>query len=127
MRRVTDDMVQSWLTWARNFGEIEHFERVADKGAKWLVVLPSGIKKTRYDISSSFLDRDSYVPTELVLSSREALIFALGCATGGAKERARWTQADWDRWAEDRRRSRSDLADFEGEAEDIMPELTPPA
>ena len=49
---------------------------------------------------SPWFDRDGVVPAELVLTSREALLFALGCAVGGARERATWTQEDWEARAE---------------------------
>jgi hypothetical protein len=103
--RVTDDLVRAWLQWARNFEEIESWEQIAARGRKWLVKVPPGIRKGRQDLPLHlWFDREGVVPTELVLSSREALLFALGCAVGGARERATWTQEDWEARAERRRR-----------------------
>jgi len=99
--RVTDNLVRTWLGWARNFDEIESWKKIAPRGKKWFIKVPLGIRRGRQDVPlSPWFDRDGVVPAELVLTSREALLFALGCAVGGARERATWTQEDWEARAE---------------------------
>jgi hypothetical protein len=72
--RVSEDTVHSFLTWARNYGEIESFKIVADSGRRWKIVLPE-------------VWSENMVPREFVLTSREALAFGYGLAVGGASER----------------------------------------
>lgn len=90
MARVTDDMVQSFLTWGRNYGEIESFAKIdPGRGRCWKIVLPEdrwahGIQRTPSILT---LDSTRAVPTEIVLTAREALVFGYGLAVGGAAER----------------------------------------
>lgn len=88
--RVTDEMVRGFLVWARNYGEVESFEKVATRGRCWKIVLP-GVRRA-HGKSAPLLgimeDRpDRLVPTEMVLTTREALVFGYGVAVGGAAER----------------------------------------
>lgn len=90
--RVTDEMVRRWLRWARNYGEIESFERV--KGG-WLVRCRQGIPRTGVEPLFGLREED-LVPSELLLRPKEALAFAYGLALGGnSRDRREWTQEDW--------------------------------
>jgi hypothetical protein len=67
--RVTDDLVRVWLQWARNFEEIESWERIAPRAKKWLIKVPSAVRRGRQDLPlHAWFDREGVVPTELVLT-----------------------------------------------------------
>jgi hypothetical protein len=88
MTRVTDDLVHGYLVWGRNYGEIESFSRVADRGRKWLVKLPAGATVTPSNMEPGFLEQ-RLVPDELMFTSREALAFGMGLAVAGARRETR--------------------------------------
>lgn len=96
--RVTDDEVMSWLTWMRNYGEISSFKKLGARGRKWLIILPEGATITKTGGEMSVLD--SLVPDEFVLTSREALTFAMGAAVGGSRSETR-RQTATGRWGWD--------------------------
>jgi hypothetical protein len=83
--RVSEDAVRSALTWARNYGEIESYEVVAKSGRRWKIVLSGPTPVSGSTDGITLLS--GVVPGEIVLTSREALAFAYGCAVAGAKER----------------------------------------
>lgn len=91
--RVSEDAVRSALTWARNYGEIESYSVVAPSGRRWKVVLaPTPVSGATDGITLL----SGVVPGEMVLTSREALAFAYGCAVAGAKERrAEFAAREW--------------------------------
>lgn len=86
--RVSDEEVERYLIWGRNYGEIESFKRVADKGRKWLIVLPPGTTATASGMRPGFIE-GSIVPDQFVLTSREALSFGFGLAVAGARPETR--------------------------------------
>lgn len=111
--RVTDDDVLRWLAWARNYGEIESFRRVAKRGRKWLILMPLDEHRTRDGdhLRGGLMGHreEDVVPREMVLTSREALVFAYGCAAGGwMRSRLDWTQEDWDERARRQREEQGD-------------------
>jgi hypothetical protein len=95
--RVTDEQVIHMLSWARNYGDVTSWERVASRGAKWLISLAQkGI--TIESPGRALLDPRplDVVPQELVLSNREVLLLCYGLAIGG--ERIFSRSAYRDRW-----------------------------
>lgn len=90
--RVTDEIVRSVLTWARNYGEIASFKSIAPRGRRWQVTLP----KERI-VGSGFwiTGAKDVVPEVMVFTSREALAFAYGCAAGGIHDRAAFAREKW--------------------------------
>ncbi len=99
MQRVTDDMVRSFLVWGRNYGEIERFERLPGGGRCWRVVLPASVRShgKDTDLLGVFADApERIVPTEFVLTSREALAFGYGLAAAGiTMSRAEFAAQNW--------------------------------
>lgn len=95
--RVDDYEVDRYLVWARNYGEIESYERVAGKGRKWLIRLPAVAPVTASGMEPGWSER-SIVPQEFVLTSREALAFGFGLAVAGARSetRAETARREWD-------------------------------
>lgn len=86
--RVTDDTVRSFLVWARNYGEITSFEKLPGGGRCWKITLPAGLWAHAADGPLlGMRDPEREVPTEFVLTAREALAFGYGVAVGGAAER----------------------------------------
>jgi hypothetical protein len=96
--RVTDEMVRTALTWARNYEEIESYQLIANSGRKWRVTLPQPVL-VGAPLLWSGLDPDKVVPDVLLFTSREAMAFAYGCAAGGGRH----GRADFarDRWGWD--------------------------
>jgi hypothetical protein len=94
--RVTDDAVDHWLVWARNYGEIESYKKIAERGRKWLVKMPEGVTITASGMELGFLERN-LVPDEIVLTNREALVFGMGLAAGGSRPtpRAEFAAKEW--------------------------------
>ena len=95
-QRVSDAMVRTVLTWARNYEAIESFTRIASSGQKWQVKL-----KTPLLVGTDFWLRgepQEAVPAELVFTNKEAMAFGYGCVAGGetrvprAERRKEW---DW--------------------------------
>jgi hypothetical protein len=89
-------MVRNWLVWGCNYGEIESFKMVAESGRKWLVKMPEGVTITGSGMAPGWLE-DRIVPNELVLTNREALVFAMGLAVGGSRPttRAEFAAKEW--------------------------------
>lgn len=133
MERVTDDMVRTWLAWARNFGEVVAWRVGSGSGRRFRVRLPAGITKdgAPFRPREGFLDITGHdgadvVPAELMLTAREALIFGMGCAVGRtaalAGECPAWRAEDWTpaeraAFVERREEARAaDRADLEREA-----------
>jgi len=88
--RITDAMVRDFLVWARNYGEIEHFERLEGGGRCWKITLPGICRAHGGDgpLLGEWGDEPHrVVPREFVLTSREAFAFGYGVAVGGAAER----------------------------------------
>lgn len=100
MTRVTDDLVHGFLVWARNYGEIESFERISERGRKWKIRLAAPVAAKGND-TPDILDRmfggaKRWVPQEFVLTSREALTFGYGCAVAGQREARRdFAKREW--------------------------------
>lgn len=109
--RVTDSMVEHWLIWARNFGEIigwnngkgELWSAPVKGSRRWRVRLTPGVtadgqpfraKEGLFDILGH--TPEDAVPNELMLTSREALVFGMGCAAGRAAALA-GPENDWQR------------------------------
>lgn len=88
--RVSDHTVERFLAWARNYGEIETWRRVATSGRKWLIRMPEGRTFTVDGGDVGLLtSSDGIVPDELVLTSREALAFGYGLAVAGGRGESR--------------------------------------
>src|SRR4051812_23991071 len=98
-KRVTDSMVGDWLIWARNFGEIVAYNdgrgpyKYARKGEsrRFRIRLTPGVTRdgTPFRPKEGILDifghgPENVVPSELMLTAREALVFGMGCAAGRA-------------------------------------------
>lgn len=110
MTRVTDDQVQHMLAWARNYGDVTEYKRVAKSGAKWLIKLAlrgvscenSGVINAEWiekaDLGDLMLGprKQDIVPQEMVLTNREVMLLCYGLAAGG--ERTFPRSAYRDRW-----------------------------
>lgn len=107
--RVIEETLRHWFAWARNYEEIEEFKSVAPRGRRWRVRVRPGITADGHPLTTGLMGHraETVVPEEFVLTSREAMAFAYGCAVGGAaRARSEWTQEDWERQAEARRAAR---------------------
>jgi hypothetical protein len=109
VKRVTDAEVRHALAWARNYGDVEHYEQIRPRGAKWLLRLALS------DVSIDHVGRLTeeslselhpllwpsgidHVPGELVLTNREVLLFVYGLAAGGERDVPRSAYREcWDR------------------------------
>jgi hypothetical protein len=87
--RVRDALVQPWLTWARNFGEVVAWQTTPGAGRRFRVRVTPGITHDGmpYRPKGGILDLrghgpEDVVPAELMLTAREALVFGMGCAVG---------------------------------------------
>lgn len=111
MARVTDRVVEHWLIWARNFGEIigwnngkgELWSPPVKGPRRWRVRLTPGVTADGqpFRAKEGLLDilghsPGDVVPSELMLTSREALVFGMGCAVGRAAARI-GPENDWQR------------------------------
>ena len=107
MKRVTDEQVLHMLTWASNFGDVESWERISRRGAKWLVRLAfEGEIST--EIAGWVADIRAFagvlgpraldvVPHELALTNREVMLLCYGLAVGGWRKQPRSAyRACWD-------------------------------
>lgn len=104
--RVNEDDLRHWLAWARNFEEIVEYASVAPRGRRWRIRVRPGVTSDGRPLTSGLMGHrpETVVPEEFVLTSREAMAFAFGCAVGGSsRERSSWTQEDWEAQAERRR------------------------
>lgn len=95
--RVTDEHVRGFLVWARNYGEIESYERVANSGRKWRITLPAIATASGAESDSiTNYGQGRIVPASFVLTSREAVAFGYGLAVAGAREpRADFAAREW--------------------------------
>jgi hypothetical protein len=97
-QRVTDEMVAGFLRWGRNYGEVESFEKIAESGRKWKITLasPSTAAGPLHWLFTG-VNGERTVPQELVLTSREALVFGYGLATAGtwAQSRREFAMQEW--------------------------------
>jgi hypothetical protein len=104
-------MVEHWLLWARHFGEIigwdngkgELWSTPVKGSRRWRVRLTPGVTADGqpFRAQEGFLDilghkPEDVVPNELMLTSREALVFGMGCAVGRASARLD-PENDWQR------------------------------
>lgn len=116
MKRVTDRMVEHWLIWARNFGEIVAYNSgrgpykyAKGESRRFRIRLTPGVtsdgspfrpKQGLLDILGH--DADDVVPSELMLTAREALLFGMGCAAGRAAALAgvdkAWQRTNQEKW-----------------------------
>lgn len=94
--RVRDETIRSFLTWARNYEEIEWFERVPGVGPRcWKIVLISREEIGPYPNPIFRREPDEIVPVEMMLTAREALAFCYGLAVAGVcRDRREWTPED---------------------------------
>lgn len=100
--RVRNYDVEHCLMWARNYKEIDNFELLPGGPRKWRITMPDGPPITVSGMEPGFIERQ-VVPTELVLTSREALTFCYGLALRGARHsesRAAFARREWS-WDED--------------------------
>lgn len=142
--RVTDAMVEHWLVWARNFGEV-----VAYSTGRGPYVRRSGPRRFRIRLTpgitangdpfrpkQGILDilghtEEDVVPAELMLTAREALVFGMGCAAGRAAalmgreaewqrdREAAWTPAEREAFAARREQAReANRADLDRERDE---------
>lgn len=88
--RATDEMVRSFLQWARNYGEITNYELIASRGRKWKITLPAIATKTGApsDDLTNF-GASAIVPATLVMTNREAIAFGYGLAVAGSRPTTR--------------------------------------
>jgi hypothetical protein len=130
--RVTDEMVEKWLVWARNFGEVVAYRVGSGQARRFRVRLPAGItrdgapcrpRQGMLDILGH--ETGDVVPTELMLTAREALVFAYGCAAGRAARLAGDCPMWFEPWSPEAREQfeanrqevvEANLADLEREA-----------
>lgn len=100
MRRITDEQVIHSLTWARNYGDVESWKRIAKSGPKWLVrfSFPEPMTFDYHGPMSPFESNTNFlmaprpediIPREMVLTNREALLVCYGLAIGGERPEAR--------------------------------------
>lgn len=94
--RVNEDTVERYLIWARNYGEIASFKRIADAGRKWQIRLFDGVTVTASGAEPGLVEHE-VVPDELVFTSREALAFGMGLAVAGnrAETRRETAKREW--------------------------------
>jgi hypothetical protein len=109
--RVTDEQVLHALAWARNYGDVVEWTRVAKRGPKWLVKLAQQGVTIEYSgrLDAATLAETSWflgpraadvVPNELVLTNREVLLLLYGIAAGAerpvprADYRAAWARGE---------------------------------
>ena len=109
MKRVTDEEVRHFLAWARNYGDVEHYEQIRPRGAKWLLRLALQdvsidhvgrlTEETLSEVNPLLWPRAiDRVPGEMVLTNREVLLFVYGLATGGERDAPRSAYREcWDR------------------------------
>jgi hypothetical protein len=93
-------MVEGFLLWARNYREIERFEKLEGGGRCWKITLPDICRAHGGDgpLLPSFGEDDPVriVPREFVLTQREALAFGYGVAVGGrAERRSEFAEREW--------------------------------
>src|SRR3954468_4740989 len=97
--RVTDEMVRSFLTWGRNYGELDSFKCLPDaRGRKWHIEIPAAVNAATSDSPVLLVSSpDRIVPAEFVLTNREALAFGYGLAVAGARTetRAEFAAREW--------------------------------
>lgn len=86
--RVSEDDVRGFLTWGRNYGEIESYRSIATRGRRWAVSLPAGRIVTASGALPGWTETN-LVPVEFVLTGREALAFGYGLAVAGASTETR--------------------------------------
>lgn len=131
MSRVTDEMVRSWLVWARNFEEVVAYRIGKGDRRRFRVRVPPGVTKNGHPFreKGGMLDImghavEDVVPTELMFTAREALAFGMGCAAGRAAALAgsdrewlpEWPQEDRAAFVHCREEARAaDAADVERE------------
>lgn len=118
--RVTDEMVRGWLAWARNYEEVIAYRVGSGAGRRFRVRVTPGVTRdgAPYRPKQGMLDilghnAEDVVPAELMLTARETLVFAMGCATGRASALAgakRWHEEDW---------TPEEQAAFAGRREDV--------
>lgn len=117
--RVTDAMVEGFLLWARNYREIESFEKIEGGGRCWKITLRAPVWAFGDEPMAVLSQPERMVPDEFVLTAREALAFGYGVAVGGASERrADFAAREW-QWGEAEKR--------DGAAVDDPPALPAPA
>lgn len=99
--RVTNDIVEGFLVWGRNYKEIEGWRILTgpgtERGRKWLIELP-GIVTASGAQSDDLTNygKGRVVPASFVLTSREALAFGYGLAAAGPHEaRASFARREW--------------------------------
>jgi hypothetical protein len=84
--------------WARNYGEIVNWEKVASSGRKWRITLPA-IATASGAVSDSITNwgEARIVPASFVLTNREALAFGYGLAVAGGRPttRAEFAAREW--------------------------------
>lgn len=102
--RVTDEMVGRWLVWTRNYGEVVSYRTGSGRGRRFRVRVAPGVTRNGQPFrpKQAILDLLGHepadvVPTELMLTAREALVFAMGCAAGRAAALAGHSES----WAEE--------------------------
>lgn len=94
--RVTDEMVREYLVWARNYEDIAYFERIPGGGRCWRIVLVEREEIGSHPDPAFPRTPEQVVPTEMVLTGREALAFGYGLAVAGvARDRREWADADF--------------------------------
>lgn len=93
--RVSEDVIRSYFQWARNYEEIAYYEKLPGGGRCWLVVLVDRGEVGPYPDPVFRLRPEEVVPTQMMLTSREALCFGYGLAVAGAlRDRRDWTSED---------------------------------
>lgn len=136
-QRITHEQVRSYLQWARNYGEIIDFQKIAKSGRCWMIEVEPGIRPMATDsptgrggdllMDFGGVDARTVIPEVMVLTTREALLFGWGLAVAGlGKPRTEFGDDDWNpnrgrqtrckTWREEQRAA--SLADIERRREE---------
>lgn len=104
MMRVTDEQVIHTLTWARNYSDVEAWEKIdkpkGTRGARWLVTLTRQATTSGMGGGGLLGPRAlDVVPLKLALTNREVLLLCYGLAVGGERPAPRKAQRKAWGWA----------------------------
>lgn len=94
--RVDDEVIREFLTWARTYEDIAYWEHLPGGGRCWRIVLVEREEIGSHPDPAFPRLPEQVVPTEMVLTAREALVFGYGLAVAGvSRDRREWTDEDF--------------------------------